>query len=264
MGGSCTDVVTSCGDFTCDGSMMSCLTSCGTDAQCTSGRYCAAGGACTAKKAAGLTCMGANECSSGYCVDGVCCNGACNGTCESCNLSGTAGTCSPKPLARVGSEVTLSSGSSDEHFSMVWGGSQFGVAWIGADQTARMRRVGADGSLLSPAIQTSAVGAQALLGGGASIAWNGTSFGVLWTEPATGLSSKLMLRGVDATGSLAVGPVPMNNYAATRAIDASGNALALAAQIAPVGSSPTVAWSGSLLGVLWRDQGGRFVRAWCD
>ena len=40
--------------------------------------------------------MGA-DCASQLCVDGVCCDTACTGTCEACNLPGTAGTCSPIP-----------------------------------------------------------------------------------------------------------------------------------------------------------------------
>src|SRR4030095_6026889 len=35
------------------------------------------------------------ECASSQCVDGVCCNTSCSTTCASCNLPGTAGTCTP-------------------------------------------------------------------------------------------------------------------------------------------------------------------------
>jgi hypothetical protein len=34
---------------------------------------------------------------SGFCVDGVCCDGACTQTCHSCNVGNNAGTCSPDP-----------------------------------------------------------------------------------------------------------------------------------------------------------------------
>ena len=34
---------------------------------------------------------------TGLCVDGYCCNTACNGLCESCRLGGLLGTCSPVP-----------------------------------------------------------------------------------------------------------------------------------------------------------------------
>jgi hypothetical protein len=38
-------------------------------------------------KAIGATCGGGNECMSGDCVDGVCCENACGGTCMSCRNS---------------------------------------------------------------------------------------------------------------------------------------------------------------------------------
>jgi RHS repeat-associated protein len=44
-----------------------------------------------------LTCMTDSQCSSGHCVDGVCCATTCSGTCMSCNVAGSVGTCAPKP-----------------------------------------------------------------------------------------------------------------------------------------------------------------------
>lgn len=38
-------------------------------------------------------CVTANDCSTGFCVDGVCCASACDGACEACNLPGAQGTC---------------------------------------------------------------------------------------------------------------------------------------------------------------------------
>jgi hypothetical protein len=35
------------------------------------------------------------DCTSGFCVDGVCCNVACDGVCEACDVEGTKGTCTP-------------------------------------------------------------------------------------------------------------------------------------------------------------------------
>ena len=35
------------------------------------------------------------DCASGFCVNNVCCNSACTGTCMSCSLAGSVGTCSP-------------------------------------------------------------------------------------------------------------------------------------------------------------------------
>jgi RHS repeat-associated protein len=41
-----------------------------------------------------LSCTTNSQCSSGFCVSGVCCNTACNGGCGVCNLPGQVGTCS--------------------------------------------------------------------------------------------------------------------------------------------------------------------------
>jgi len=71
-----------------------CATSCGGDGDCAVGFYCA-GTACVAKKAAGATCGAANECGSGHCVDGVCCDTACTGQCQACDVLGKIGACSP-------------------------------------------------------------------------------------------------------------------------------------------------------------------------
>ncbi len=53
-----------------------------------------------AKKANGEPCTPgtASECGSGICADGVCCNLACRGSCESCAIAGRRGTCEPVPI----------------------------------------------------------------------------------------------------------------------------------------------------------------------
>ena len=43
----------------------------------------------------GEACDSGGQCASGECVDGVCCDTACDSICESCDLSGTEGTCTP-------------------------------------------------------------------------------------------------------------------------------------------------------------------------
>ena len=41
----------------------------------------------------GLTCQKASDCISGYCTDGICCQSACQGTCEECTVTNNLGTC---------------------------------------------------------------------------------------------------------------------------------------------------------------------------
>lgn len=43
----------------------------------------------------GAACAAPTDCESGFCVDSVCCDGACAGTCEACDVAGVAGKCSP-------------------------------------------------------------------------------------------------------------------------------------------------------------------------
>jgi hypothetical protein len=50
-------------------------------------------GTCTGSKTSNL----ADYCPSGHCVDGYCCNSACSGTCEACNLTSHEGTCTYIP-----------------------------------------------------------------------------------------------------------------------------------------------------------------------
>ena len=84
-------VTTACAPFVCGAS--ACKTTCTADTDCVSGDYCDAGGACVPKKADGLSCSASNQCGSGNCADGVCCNQACGGQCQACNVSGSVGQC---------------------------------------------------------------------------------------------------------------------------------------------------------------------------
>ncbi|MBI4701517.1 MAG: hypothetical protein HY744_10215 [Deltaproteobacteria bacterium] len=53
-------------------------------------------GAAYCKLVLGQGCNTKDECLSGFCVDGVCCNNTCDGTCQACNLD-SKGTCGPVP-----------------------------------------------------------------------------------------------------------------------------------------------------------------------
>jgi hypothetical protein len=72
-------------------STSACLpSSCTTDNNCNTGSFCdPSSHTCTAKRDLGGTCSGGTQCTSGFCADGVCCNNACDGTCEACVQSKT-------------------------------------------------------------------------------------------------------------------------------------------------------------------------------
>jgi hypothetical protein len=94
-----------CDVAACTGACMSCSVP-GSEGTCTKARAgaevsgscgdglaCDGAGACMA--ANGRTCANSVECASGFCVDRVCCETACTGTCVACNLVGHSGTCRP-------------------------------------------------------------------------------------------------------------------------------------------------------------------------
>jgi hypothetical protein len=68
------------------------------------GNFCI-GGVCTPRKPNGGVCSIGTECESGFCVDGVCCNTACDGLCQACSAqdqqTAQNGTCGP---AKAGSD----------------------------------------------------------------------------------------------------------------------------------------------------------------
>lgn len=60
--------------------------------ECPAPSVCGADGACGG--ALGVACTSGGDCSTGFCVDGGCCDGACDGGCDRCDLSGKVGICS--------------------------------------------------------------------------------------------------------------------------------------------------------------------------
>jgi hypothetical protein len=64
------------------------------------------GGSCnggeTCKLDLGQSCSTGSACSSGNCTDGICCDTACSGACESCNQAGLEGTCTPFAAGATG------------------------------------------------------------------------------------------------------------------------------------------------------------------
>jgi MYXO-CTERM domain-containing protein len=86
-----------CGEFKCSGN--ACAIKCVTDDDCLETAYCNSAKVCVTRQANGAGCVDGPECASRFCVDGVCCENACAGTCEACNEDkgdgGFTGRCIP-------------------------------------------------------------------------------------------------------------------------------------------------------------------------
>ena len=89
----------SCGVYQCSGNV--CADECASDDGCNADSWCSATLAvCLPKKATGEECKSGkgSQCTSGFCVDGRCCNAECDGVCSACSaaLSGLQdGVCGP-------------------------------------------------------------------------------------------------------------------------------------------------------------------------
>lgn len=92
---------TTCAPYLCGAT--GCLTTCTKSTDCAVGSWCSGTSCVTGTKANGSTCGDPRECSSGFCVDGLCCNVACDKPCQACKAGGvcgfvTAGTPDPRKL----------------------------------------------------------------------------------------------------------------------------------------------------------------------
>jgi hypothetical protein len=90
----------SCGAYTC-GPLGRCLEACVDTVDCANGHFCESG-TCVPLRENGAPCARSTECDSQFCVDGVCCDGACGGQCEACNQAGAEGECRPVSGAPLG------------------------------------------------------------------------------------------------------------------------------------------------------------------
>lgn len=91
--GTCQVATNPCHGYACNAAGDACRVDCGNKSHCT-GTFECVGTECANDLANGAFC-GTNDkaCKSGKCVDQTCCDTACSGLCESCNLTGSAGTC---------------------------------------------------------------------------------------------------------------------------------------------------------------------------
>jgi hypothetical protein len=83
----------SCDPSICDAQAGACVLVCKTRDQCVPGKDCV-DGSC-GKLGAGQTCAKNDDCGSGFCVDGVCCDSACAGACQTCASPAARGQCVP-------------------------------------------------------------------------------------------------------------------------------------------------------------------------
>jgi hypothetical protein len=89
--GACVDRgMTDCAPYYC--SFAACPSSCVDDTLCVSPNTCSSS-SCGLHRGPGQSCSANTDCDSGHCTDGVCCDTACNGKCQACNLAGSMGTC---------------------------------------------------------------------------------------------------------------------------------------------------------------------------
>ena len=110
-GGSCPAVQTqSCNAYVCGAT--ACKTSCGSSSDCIAGDYCNSSSQCVPTIANGGTCSANAQCTNGNCVDGVCCNSACGGECQACDVAGAVGVCSPVTGAPHGSRAACATDGS--------------------------------------------------------------------------------------------------------------------------------------------------------
>ncbi len=110
-GGCAEGLGTSCSPYRCASDGKSCETSCRSSADCASPEdYCSDQGQCLRQHDEGQACARNVQCLSRHCVDGVCCDSACDGQCEACNQSGRAGRCVPVVGDPVGDRQRCSDG----------------------------------------------------------------------------------------------------------------------------------------------------------
>jgi hypothetical protein len=87
-----------CAPFGCAGTV--CATMCASDGDCdaTTGWCDTTMGVCVTRGASAASCNADDQCLSNHCADNVCCDAACNGTCEACLgifTGGADGSCLP-------------------------------------------------------------------------------------------------------------------------------------------------------------------------
>ncbi len=82
--GACAPSTQPCAPYRCK-DPTACGTKCDSDEQCVDSAHCDGSKECVGDLAVGAACDRSAMCASGFCVDGVCCQSACDGTCVACS-----------------------------------------------------------------------------------------------------------------------------------------------------------------------------------
>lgn len=105
----------SCTPYRCDGTTSQCPTSCTQISDCADGANCDVGaGKCKGSDPNGTACTKDDTCLSQHCVDGVCCDTACDGQCQACDVTTSKGTCSPVNGAPHGARAACAAATGDD------------------------------------------------------------------------------------------------------------------------------------------------------
>src|SRR6185436_18480119 len=96
-GGCMPGATTICAPFQCNAT--ECFTACVNSGDCVAPALCMAGSC--GQKPNGGACLTPEDCASGFCEAGTCCDRACRGACESCRMPAAPGTCVPLKAGSV-------------------------------------------------------------------------------------------------------------------------------------------------------------------
>jgi len=102
----------------------------------------------------GSGCVAHEQCASGTCVDGVCCTSDCTGTCRSCNLPGSEGTCTAIPNGQDPANECGAVSCAGYYW-----GWQANICWERADVSAQQASCDGAGACRSTATECGASGA---------------------------------------------------------------------------------------------------------
>jgi hypothetical protein len=136
--------------------------------------------------------------------------------------------------AKIGADVQITSDASwSNEPSLVWTGSEYGVAWFDGRSTSSdiyFARISATGAKLGSDVQiTSDAGTSEF----PSLAWAGTEYGVIWQDSRTTVYDLYFAR-ISAAGAKVGTDIQITN-------DATSS------------FSPSMVWSGTEYGVAWND-----------